>query len=96
MQTIIWDSFTSSYSGILPGHIARIIFARSSKEIAMILVFSVRLFFEYCNDNIALFYAHKDTKPTVCIVVYHCFGIYLVYNLSKPTTFGAVVIMSQG
>ncbi len=100
-QTIIWIAlpvvivtfFTRAY-------LARIIFARSSKEIAMIFGFlCAAIFFRILYTIISrYFYAHKDTKTPLYVSLFIiALNIFLAYNLSKPTTFGVVgLAMSQG
>lgn len=75
------------------GYLARIIFARSNREIAMIFGFlCVAIFFRIIYTIISrYFYAHKDTKTPLFVSLFIIgLNIVLAYNLSQPDAFGIV------
>lgn len=94
LRTMIWIALpVVVVSFFARGYLARIIFARSNREIAMIFGFlCVAIFFRIIYTMISrYFYAHKDTKTPLYVSLFVIFfNIVLAYNLSKPTAFGVV------
>jgi putative peptidoglycan lipid II flippase len=75
------------------GYLARIIFARSNREIALIFGFlCIAIFFRIIYTLIArYFYAYKDTKTPLYVTLFAItLNIVLTYNLAKPSTYGVV------
>ena len=75
------------------GYLARIIFARDNRQIAMIFGFlCVAIFFRIMYTIVSrYFYAHKDTKTPLYVSLFTItFNIFLAYNLSKQTAYGVV------
>ncbi|MEI6237206.1 MAG: murein biosynthesis integral membrane protein MurJ [Candidatus Saccharibacteria bacterium] len=75
------------------GYLARIIFARSNREIALIFGFlCIAIFFRILYTLIVrYFYAYKDTKTPLYITLFAiALNVFLTYNLAKPTTYGVV------
>ena len=94
LRTMIWITlpviivayFTRAY-------LARIIFARSSSEIAMIFGFlAVAIFFRIMYTIISrYFYAHKDTKTPLYVSLFViALNIGLAWYLSNPSRWGIV------
>jgi putative peptidoglycan lipid II flippase len=92
LRTMVWITlpvvivafFTRAY-------LARIIFARSSNEIAMIFGFlCMAIFFRVIYTLISrYFYAHKDTRtPLYVSLLVIALNIFLAYTLSKPSAYG--------
>jgi putative peptidoglycan lipid II flippase len=81
-------------------YLARIIFARSSKEIAVIFgVLCFAIFFRIIYTIISrYFYAYKDTKTPLYVSLFIIIlNIFLAYFLSKPQAFGVVgLAIAQG
>lgn len=94
LRTMIWIALpVVVVSFFARGYLARIIFARSNREIAMIFGFlCVAIFFRILYTIISrYFYAHKDTKTPLYVSVFTIFlNILLAYNLSRPTAYGVV------
>jgi putative peptidoglycan lipid II flippase len=92
LRTMIWIALpVVVVSFFARAYLARIIFARSSSEIAMIFGFlSIAIFFRIIYTLISrYFYAHKDTKTPLYVSLFViAFNIFLAYNLSKPTAYG--------
>jgi peptidoglycan biosynthesis protein MviN/MurJ (putative lipid II flippase) len=75
------------------GYLARIIFARSNREIALIFGFlCIAIFFRILYTLIArYFYAYKDTKTPLYVTLFAiALNIVLTYNLAKPSAYGIV------
>lgn len=101
LQTMVWLAlpvvviafFTRAY-------LARIIFARSSKEIAIIFGFlCFAIFFRILYTIVSrYFYAYKDTKTPLYVSLFIIvLNIFLAYNLAKPSAYGVVgLALSQG
>jgi peptidoglycan biosynthesis protein MviN/MurJ (putative lipid II flippase) len=73
------------------GYLARIIFARSNQEIALIFGFlCLAIFFRIIYTIISrYFYAHKDTKTPLYVSLFViALNIFLAYSLSKPSVYG--------
>jgi putative peptidoglycan lipid II flippase len=94
MRTMIWIAapvvvicyFARAY-------LARIIFARSNREIALIFGFlCIAIFFRIMYSIISrYFYAHKDTKTPLYVSLFTiALNIVLAYNLAKPEVYGIV------
>lgn len=81
-------------------YLARIIFARSSKEIAVVFgVLCFAIFFRIIYTIISrYFYAYKDTKTPLYVSLFIIIlNIFLAYFLSKPQAFGVVgLAIAQG
>lgn len=94
LRTMIWIALpVVVVSFFARGYLARIIFARSNREIAMIFGFlCVAIFFRIIYTIVSrYFYAHKDTKTPLYVSLFVIFfNIILAYNLSKPTAYGVV------
>jgi putative peptidoglycan lipid II flippase len=94
LQTMIWIALpVVVVSFFARGYLARIIFARSNREIAMIFGFlCVAIFFRIIYTIISrYFYAHKDTKTPLFVSLFIIgLNIVLAYNLSQPDAFGIV------
>jgi putative peptidoglycan lipid II flippase len=92
LRTMIWIALpVVVVSFFARAYLARIIFARSSSEIAMIFGFlCVAIFFRIIYTIISrYFYAHKDTKTPLYVSLFViALNIYLAYTLSKPTAYG--------
>lgn len=92
LRTMIWIALpVVVVSFFARAYLARIIFARSSSEIAMIFGFlSVAIFFRILYTIISrYFYAHKDTKTPLYVSLFViALNIYLAYTLSKPSAYG--------
>ena len=92
LRTMIWIALpVVVVSFFTRAYLARIIFARSSSEIAMIFGFlSIAIFFRIMYTIISrYFYAHKDTKTPLYVSLFViALNIYLAYTLSKPTAYG--------
>ena len=94
LRTMVWIAapvvvisyFTRAY-------LARIIFARSNREIALIFGYlCVAIFFRIMYSIISrFFYAHKDTKTPLYVSLFIiALNILLAYTLSKPEIYGIV------
>jgi len=94
LRTMIWIALpVVVVSFFARGYLARVIFARSNRDIAMIFGFlCVAIFFRIIYTMISrYFYAHKDTKTPLYVSIFIIFfNIILAYNLSKPTAYGVV------
>lgn len=94
MRTMIWIALPVVVVAFFArGYLARIIFARGNREIAMIFGFlCVAIFFRIIYTIVSrYFYAHKDTKTPLYVSVFAIFlNIVLAYTLSKPTAYGVV------
>lgn len=94
LRTMIWIALpVVVVSFFARTYLARIIFARSSSEIAMIFGFlSIAIFFRILYTLISrYFYAHKDTKTPLYVSLFViALNIFLAYNLSKPTAYGVI------
>ena len=92
LRTMIWIALpVVVVSFFARAYLARIIFLRSSSEIAMIFGFlCVAIFFRIIYTIISrYFYAHKDTKTPLYVSLFViALNIYLAYTLSKPTAYG--------
>jgi putative peptidoglycan lipid II flippase len=81
-------------------YLARIIFARSSSEIALIFGFlCIAILFRILYTLISrYFYAYKDTKTPLYVSLFViALNIVLAYNLSKPDAYGVVgLALAQG
>lgn len=92
MRTMIWIALPVVVVGFFArAYLARLIFARSSNEIAMIFGFlSVAIFFRIMYTIVSrYFYAHKDTKTPLYVSLFViALNIFLAYTLSKPTAYG--------
>lgn len=94
LRTMIWIALpVVVVSFFARGYLARIIFARSNRDIAMIFGFlCIAIFFRILYTMISrYFYAHKDTKTPLYVSIFIIFfNIILAYNLSKPGAYGVV------
>lgn len=94
LRTMIWIALpVVVVSYFARGYLARIIFARSNREIAMIFGFlCIAIFFRIIYTLVSrYFYANKDTKTPLYVSIFTIFfNIILAYNLSKPTAYGVV------
>ncbi|MEZ6331335.1 MAG: lipid II flippase MurJ [Candidatus Saccharimonadales bacterium] len=92
LRTMIWIALpVVVVSFFARAYLARIIFARSSSEIAMIFGFlSVAIFFRIIYTIISrYFYAHKDTKTPLYVSLFViALNVFLAYTLSKPSAYG--------
>lgn len=92
LRTMIWIALpVVVVSFFARAYLARIIFARSSSEIAMIFGFlCIAIFFRILYTLISrYFYAHKDTKTPLYVSLFViALNIFLAYNLAKPTAYG--------
>ncbi|HOR23149.1 MAG TPA: lipid II flippase MurJ [Candidatus Saccharibacteria bacterium] len=74
-------------------YLARIIFARSNREIALIFGFlCISIFFRIMYAIISrYFYAHKDTKTPLYVSLFVILlNIYLAYTWARPSSYGVV------
>jgi putative peptidoglycan lipid II flippase len=94
MRTMIWIAApVVVVSYFARAYLARIIFARSNREIAMIFGFlCIAIFFRIMYTIISrYFYAHKDTKTPLYVSLFIiALNIGLAYSLSKPSVYGIV------
>jgi putative peptidoglycan lipid II flippase len=94
LRTMIWITLPVVIVAFFArAYLARIIFARSSSEIAMIFGFLVvAVFFRIMYTIISrYFYAHKDTKtPLYVSLLVITQNIILAYYLSRPEAYGVV------
>ena len=94
MKAMIWIAMpvvVTSY--FARAYLARIIFARSNREIALIFGFlCIAIFFRILYTIISrYFYAHKDTKTPLYVSLFIiALNIVLAYNLAKPDAYGIV------
>lgn len=92
--TMIWISLPVVIVAYFArGYLARIIFARDNREIALIFGFlCIAIFFRILYTIVSrYFYAHKDTKTPLYVSLFTItFNIILAYNLSKPGAYGIV------
>jgi putative peptidoglycan lipid II flippase len=75
------------------GYLARIIFARSNREIALIFGFlCIAILFRILYTIISrYFYAYKDTKTPLYVSLFViALNIVLAYNLAQPDAYGVV------
>ncbi len=101
LQTMIWLALPVVVVAFFArAYLARIIFARSSREIAIIFgVLCFAIFFRILYTIISrYFYAYKDTKTPLYVSLFIiCFNIFLAFTLSKPSAYGIVgLAMAQG
>jgi putative peptidoglycan lipid II flippase len=101
LSTMIWIALpVVIVSYFARGYLARIIFARSNKEIAIIFGFlCIAIFFRIIYTIISrYFYAYKDTKTPLYVSLFIIvLNIFLAYNLSKPEVYGvAGLAIAQG
>jgi len=74
------------------GYLARLIFSRDSPQIALLFGFlTLAIFFNTMYAIISRwFYAQKDTKTPLFVSIFTIsFNIFLVYELTKPSSYGA-------
>jgi len=94
LRIMIWVSLpVVIVSYFARGYLARIIFARSNREIALIFGFlCIAIFFRILYTLIArYFYAYKDTKTPLYVTLFAIgLNIILTYNLAKPSAYGIV------
>lgn len=94
LRTMIWIALpVVVVSFFARAYLARIIFARSSSEIAMIFGFlSIAIFFRILYTIISrYFYAHKDTKTPLYVSLFViALNIVLAYILSRPEAYGVI------
>jgi putative peptidoglycan lipid II flippase len=94
LRTMIWIALpVVVVSFFARAYLARIIFARSSSEIAILFGFlCTAIFFRIIYTLISrYFYAHKDTKTPLYVSLFViALNIFLAYTLSKPTAYGVV------
>ena len=94
LRTMIWIALPVIIVAFFGrAYLARIIFARSSSEIAMIFGFlCIAVFFRIIYTLISrYFYAHKDTKTPLYVSLFVIgLNIFLAYNLAKPDAYGIV------
>lgn len=94
LQAMIWIALpVVVVSFFARGYLARIIFARSNREIAMIFGFlCIAIFFRIIYTIISrYFYAYKDTKTPLYVSLFVILlNIILAYNLAKPDAYGVV------
>jgi len=91
LRTMIWIAApVAVLSYFSREYLARIIFARSNQEIALIFGFlCISIFFRIIYSIISrYFYAHKDTKTPLYVSFFVvALNIVLAYSLSKPSVF---------
>jgi putative peptidoglycan lipid II flippase len=94
LRTMIWIALpVVVVSFFCRAYLARIIFARSNREIAMIFGFlCVAIFFRIIYTIISrYFYAHKDTKTPLYVSLFIiALNIVLAFILSRPSVYGVV------
>ncbi len=94
LSTMVWISLPIVIiSYFTRGYLARIIFARDNREIALIFGFlAIAIFFRIIYTIVSrYFYAHKDTKTPLYVSLFVIvLNVILAYNLSKPTAYGVV------
>ena len=94
LQTMVWIALPVVIVAFFArGYLARIIFARSNREIAMIFGFlCAAIFFRIIYTIVSrYFYAHKDTKTPLYVSIFAIIlNIILAFNLSKPSAYGVV------
>ena len=94
LRTMIWIATpVVVISYFSRAYLARIIFARSNREIALIFGFlCVAIFFRIMYTIISrYFYAHKDTKTPLYVSLFIiALNIVLAYTLSRPEVYGIV------
>lgn len=94
LQTMIWLALPVVIVAFFSrAYLARIIFARSSKEIAIIFgVLCFAIFFRILYTIISrYFYAYKDTKTPLYVSLFIIvLNIFLAYYLSRPEAYGVV------
>lgn len=92
LRAMIWISIpVIAASYFSRDYLARIIFARDNREIALIFGFlSIGIFFRTIYSIISrYFYAQKDTvTPLIVTVLVIVLNIFLAWNLSKPEAYG--------
>lgn len=92
LRTMIWITLPVIIVAFFSrAYLARIIFARSSSQIAMIFGFLVvAIFFRIMYTIISrYFYAHKDTRTPLYVSLFViALNIFLAYMLSKPDAYG--------
>ena len=92
LRTMIWIAApVAVLSFFARGYLARIIFARSNREIALIFGFlCIAIFFRIIYTMVSrYFYAHKDTKTPLYVSLFViALNIFLAYSLSKPNVYG--------
>ncbi len=101
LQTIIWLALPVVIVAYFSReYLARIIFARSNREIALIFGFlCIAVFFRILYSIISrYFYAYKDTKTPLFVSLFVItLNIFLAYTLSKPGAYGVVgLALAQG
>lgn len=92
LSTMIWITLPVVIVAFFSrAYLARIIFARSSSEIAMIFGFlCIAIFFRTLYTIISrYFYAHKDTRTPLYVSLFViALNIYLAWQLSRPEAYG--------
>jgi putative peptidoglycan lipid II flippase len=92
LKTMIWIAMPIAVlSFFIRDYLARLIFARNNREIAIIFGFlCVAIFFRILYSIISrYYYAHKDTKTPLYVSLFViALNIFLAYSLSKPHVFG--------
>ena len=101
LQTMIWLALPVVIVAFFArAYLARIIFARSSKEIAVVFgVLTFAIFFRILYTIISrYFYAYKDTKTPLYVSLFIItVNIFLAYYLSQPDVYGVVgLAIAQG
>jgi putative peptidoglycan lipid II flippase len=100
LRAMIWIALpVVMVSFFCRAYLARIIFARSNREIALIFGFlCIAIFFRIMYTIISrYFYAHKDTKTPLYVSLFTiALNIVLAYTLSRPSVYGvAGLAMAQ-
>jgi putative peptidoglycan lipid II flippase len=94
LRTMVWIAApVVVISYFSRAYLARIIFARSNREIALIFGYlCVAIFFRIMYSIISrYFYAHKDTKTPLYVSLFIiALNIVLAYTLSRPEVYGIV------
>jgi putative peptidoglycan lipid II flippase len=94
LKAMIWIALPIAVTSFFArAYLARIIFARSNREIALIFGFlCIAIFFRIIYTIISrYFYAHKDTKTPLYVSLFIiALNIFLAYSLSKPSVYGIV------
>jgi putative peptidoglycan lipid II flippase len=92
LRILVWTaSPLAVISYFCRGYLARLIFARDAREIAIIFGFlAAAIYFRIIYSIISrYFYAHKDTKtPLFVSLIAIALNIYLAYKLSRPSAYG--------
>jgi putative peptidoglycan lipid II flippase len=94
LSTMIWIALpVVVISYFARAYLARIIFARSNREIALIFGFlCIAIFFRILYSIISrYFYAYKDTKTPLYVSLFTiALNVFLAYNWAKPDAYGVV------